>query len=109
MLGSDCGFSRHEKGEDESDEQERGDITIEMAMVSRTANCLYGHDDSVDDAGPDGEPNQAAMRKRILGGENQKNAKRRIDAHDHFEVLVAGRIPHPSRRPRSAPEDRCRK
>ena len=56
---------------------------------------LDGHDDGVHNARPDREPDQARMRRRVLGRDDEKDAERRVDPDDHHQVVRVPLAPCP--------------
>ncbi|MGB8709060.1 MAG: hypothetical protein WCD39_04735 [Methyloceanibacter sp.] len=50
---------------------------------------LRRHDRRMHDARPDGEGDQAAIRRRVPGGGDQEDTEHRIDAADHLEIVGA--------------------
>src|SRR5690606_24257320 len=69
-------------------------------IVSR----LDGHDRGVNDAGPDGEADEAQIGERIARRQNEEHAERGVDAGDHLLVLALPRLPSPAVRPQPVHE-----
>jgi hypothetical protein len=64
------------------------------------ADGLDAHDRRVIHARPCREGDQAAMRRRIVGREDQEDAQHGIDAGDHLQVIAAhAAVPDPTRWP----------
>src|SRR5262245_47120098 len=66
----------------------------------RVGDRLPRHDESMDDARPDGEPNQAAMLGGVASRIDQKCTQHSIYSANHLQVVIAlARVPDPARRP----------
>jgi hypothetical protein len=77
-------------------------VTEQVAVVHRGAQRLHRHDRGVHRARHGDEPDQRHMRQRIARGGNHEQAERRVDPHDHHEVLRSHRrafVPGPAARP----------
>ena len=72
------------------------------AVLAGRADRFPRHDEGVDDARPDGEPDQRGVGGRVAGGAEQEHAERGVNADDHH-VIIARRgrafMPRPARRP----------
>src|SRR5271163_4764993 len=83
----DCGSlsrcltrARHQKRQHCSYNEECRYVTIQMSHMFGIGQRLQRHDAAVYNAGPDREPNQAAVSERVSRCDDQEHAERRIDA-----------------------------
>src|SRR5262245_26647840 len=68
-----------------------------MSSLLRIADGLYRHDDSMHDARPDRERDQAAVLGGIVGRGDQVGTEYRIESADHLKVVMAmSAVPQPA-------------
>ena len=83
-------------------QQQRRDVAPQMSHVVAGLERFHRHDDSVHDARPHGEPDQADVGLRTSRRIPEEQAQRRVQADDHHEVVGLVRravMPCPPRRP----------
>ena len=61
-------------------------VSDQMPMTTRPKR-LHGHDAAMNHAGPNSEPNEAAMCQWIAGRKEQEYSQRGVDANDHERVV----------------------
>ncbi len=71
-----------------------------MAMLLGCRKRLHGHDSSVNQAGANGEPNEAEVPQGVSSGQQQEHAQRGVHAKDHLLVFGLLGLPTPPRGPR---------
>ena len=100
--GGSSGFALKQEGEHGRNDDQRRHIAIKVAHMLRHLQRLPRHDAAMHQAGPHGEPDQAAVGGGIARGEDEKDAERRVNPDDHH-VIVRGigraLMPGPARRP----------
>jgi hypothetical protein len=93
------GAARRQDTQQHRDKKQRRNIAHEMTVLHRRVKRLIRHDSGVDNARPDGEPDQAAVSQRVSRSQQEKNSESRIYAENHLFILGLVRLPTPSRGP----------
>src|SRR2546422_928292 len=70
-----------------------------MAHLARVSEGMDRHDDGMNNAGPDSEPNEAQVTDRVPCREEEEDAKSDIDTENHLKVRRLLRLPGPPARP----------
>jgi len=101
--GSGC-FGRVTAGREDCQSHghdcQRWYISQKVTMLGGGVDGLHSHDPSVDNAGPNGEPNQTAVLQRVPRSKEKKYSESGIDAENHLLVMKLIGLPAPSRRPK---------
>ena len=92
----------HQHPKDSRYQKERGNVAKEMTPLGKVVESLQGHDCSVYHAGPYGEPDDAFVRFWITRGHQKEHAERRVNAHDHHQVVGVALTPRPAGGPNDA-------
>src|SRR5262245_12111919 len=72
-----------------------------MTHLMRVGDRLPRHDEGMDDARADGEPDQATMLGGVASRIDQKCTQHSIYSANHLQVILAlASVPHPARRPK---------
>src|SRR3989442_13864286 len=70
-----------------------------MPHLARVGEGMDGHDCRMNDAGPDGEPDETQVTDWVTRGKQEKDAERGIDTENHVKVRRLLRLPRPAARP----------
>src|SRR3989442_13404185 len=70
-----------------------------MPHLARVGEGMDGHDCRMNDAGPDGEPDETQVTDWVTRGKQEKDAERGIDTENHLKVRRLLRLPRPAARP----------
>jgi hypothetical protein len=81
-------------------DEERGDVAVQVSVLGGDLESLNGHDSTVNEARPNCEPDQTEMVKGIARRKKQENTESGVDTEDHLLVLRLIWLPAPARGPK---------
>src|SRR6185503_9770088 len=88
--------TRGESGQNNCGDEKHRHIAHEMSHLSGFGERRVGHDSTVHDTRPYGEPDKAQVGEWIACGQDQENTQSRVDTNDHHRVIRMTNVPGPS-------------
>src|SRR5882672_10720889 len=70
-----------------------------MSMIFGCIESLNSHDRGMDEARPDGEPDETEMFERVTRCHYKEHAEGRVNADNHQWIVRVTRMPGPAGRP----------
>src|SRR6185369_9853399 len=97
ILGkTKCDSLRRQPGQNSCYNEKRRNVAVQVAGVLCVGSRLHSHGGSVDDAGPDGEGDEAYVTLRIARCKPEEDSQCRIDGDHHLKILGLTRVPCPT-------------
>src|SRR2546426_10734484 len=78
-----------------------------MTYLARVSDGMDRHDDGMNNARPDGEPNEAQVADGVPCGEGEEDAESDGDTENHLEIRRLLRLPGPAVRPEAGPHTKA--
>src|SRR3989449_1530881 len=70
-----------------------------MTYLARVSDGMDRHDDGMNNARPDGEPNEAQVADGVPCGEEEEDAESDVDTENHLQIRRLLRLQGPAARP----------